>query len=299
MYLTIHFSQKALCAVRHSCWMWRSCLLIVAAFCCLLVHASVCGAAPQLLLANVLPDNVEVSQYLVSEKYDGVRAHWDGRVLRFRSGNVVNAPKWFIDKLPKIPLDGELWIGRGEFEALSGAVRKNAPVDEEWQRIRYMIFELPDAVGTFAERVAAMTALAKTIGAPLEAVPQYQVADRLTLKRKLAEVVKAGGEGLMLHLADAPYQTGRSNVLLKLKPALDTEATVVAHVPGRGKYQGMMGALRVKTPDGITFKIGTGFTDANRRNPPPVGATVTYTYQELTKNGVPRFARFLRVRQDP
>ena len=145
--------------------------------------------------------------------------------------------------------------------------------------------------------------LKKTIDAAnfaqLKLVDQFRVADRLTLKRKLNEVVKAGGEGLMLHLADAPYTTGRSNVLLKLKPALDTEAIVVKHVAGKGKYVGMMGAITVKTPDGITFNIGTGFSDHERRNPPAIGATITYVYRDLTKNGVPRFASYLRIRNDP
>lgn len=102
----------------------------------------------------------------------------------------------------------------------------------------------------------------------------------------------------MLHLADAPYSTGRSDVLLKLKPLLDTEAKVVAHVPGKGKYKNMMGALRVEMPDGRRFNIGTGFTDSVRKNPPPVGASVTYTYPSLTKTGLPRFAVYLRVREN-
>ncbi len=103
----------------------------------------------------------------------------------------------------------------------------------------------------------------------------------------------------MLHLADAPYMTGRSDVLLKLKPLQDTEAVVIAHVPGKGKYQGMMGALRVEMPSSKRrFLIGTGFTDEVRKNPPPVGTTITYTYRGLTQTGLPRFASYLRVRED-
>ena len=112
-------------------------------------------------------------------------------------------------------------------------------------------------------------------------------------------MVKGRGEGLMLHLADAPYVTGRSDVLLKLKPLLDTEATVVAHIPGKGKYSGQMGALLVETSAGLRFKLGTGFSDSQRANPPPVGALVTYTYRDVTPAGKPRFASFLRVRDDP
>jgi DNA ligase 1 len=255
---------------------------------------------PPLLLANVLDASVNPAKYLVSEKYDGVRAVWDGKALRFRSGNTVAAPAWFIAKLPTTPLDGELWLARGKFDELSGIVRKAEPVDAEWQRITYLIFELPNAPGTFTERYAAMQKLvAQTNWPQLKAVEQFRVADRKELKRRLDAIVKAGGEGLMLHLAEAPYVTGRSDVLLKLKPQLDTEAVVVAHIPGKGKYAGMLGALQVKMPDGRTFKLGTGFTDEQRKNPPPVGSTVTYTYRDLTSTGLPRFASFVRVRQDP
>jgi DNA ligase-1 len=107
--------------------------------------------------------------------------------------------------------------------------------------------------------------------------------------------VQSGGEGLMLHLASAPYITGRSDVLLKLKATLDAEAIVLSHVAGKGKYAGMMGALWLQTPTGIRFKLGTGFSDAQRRNPPAIGSAVTYLYRDTTPTGKPRFASFLRV----
>jgi DNA ligase 1 len=255
---------------------------------------------PALLLANVLDASVDPALYLVSEKFDGVRALWDGKELRFRSGRVVPAPAWFIAKLPAEKLDGELWLARGKFDELSGIVRKTEPVNDEWRRITYLIFELPDAAGTFEQRAASIQAIVRQANWPqLQAVEQYRVADRTELQRKLDAVVKARGEGLMLHLASAPYVTGRSDVLLKLKRLRDTEAVVVRHIPGKGKYTGMLGALEVKAPDGQVFRLGTGFSDAQRQNPPPIGSTVTYTYRDLTKTGLPRFASFLRVRNEP
>jgi DNA ligase 1 len=260
--------------------------------------------APPILLANVLGADVDVAQYLVSEKYDGVRAIWDGKTLRFRSGRDVAAPAWFIAALPPEALDGELWIARGRFDELSGIVRKIEPDDNEWRRVQYMIFELPQIENappvTFGERVTQMQMIVERAKFPaLKVVQQFRVKDRAALKRELTEITKAGGEGLMLHRADAPYVTGRSDALLKLKLALDTEAKVVAHVPGNGKYRGQMGALLVETKDGIRFKLGTGFSDAVRANPPPIGAVVTYTYRDVTPSGKPRFASFLRVRNDP
>ena len=268
-----------------------------------LITVNALAKEPPIMLANVLGPDVDVSQYLVSEKYDGVRAIWDGQVLRFRSGREVPAPAWFIAQLPANPLDGELWLARRKFDELSGIVRKTAPLDDEWRRVNYMIFEMPDAdgkLGTFAQRYARIRDVVATAQWPqLRAVEQNRVVDRAELKRRFDAIVKAGAEGLMLHLANAPYVTGRSDVLLKLKPLLDTEATVVRHLPGRGKHAGRLGALEVKTKDGIVFRLGTGFTDAVRNNPPPIGSTVTYTYREITPAGKPRFASFLRVRDDP
>jgi DNA ligase-1 len=255
-------------------------------------------SAPALLLANVFQNQAEVSRYWVSEKLDGARAFWDGKSLWFRSGQVVHAPDWFTAGFPSRPLDGELWLGRGGFDRLSGIVRKQQAVDEEWRQVRYMVFELPEAPGTFSERIEAMRALVRTAALPwLQAVEQFRVANREELMRHMNEVVRAGGEGLMLHLADAPYATGRGDVLLKVKPWLDAEARVVGHVPGQGKYRGVLGALRVEMPDGRRFRIGTGFKDETRRAPPPVGAMITYRYRELNKNGLPRFASYLRRRE--
>lgn len=244
------------------------------------------------LLARSAPESVDPRPYLVSEKLDGVRALWDGTTLRFRSGRPVAAPAWFLAALPKEPLDGELWLGRRRFDELSGAVRRAQPVDAEWRRIRYWVFELPVGEGSFEQRVERMKGLASDTVVPVE---QQRFGSNAALRVKLKQVVDAGGEGLMLHRADAPLASGRSDLLLKLKPEADAEAVVVGHEPGKGRFTGMLGALEVQTPDGLRFKLGTGFTETQRRNPPPVGATVTYRYRELTPSGKPRFASFLRV----
>jgi DNA ligase-1 len=253
--------------------------------------------APTFLLAERYHGDIDVSRYWVSEKLDGVRAVWDGKALRFRSGNPVPAPRWFVDALPAQPLDGELWLGRGSFDQLSAIVRRQVPDDAEWRGVRYMIFELPDAPGSFGDRSERIKGLVATANVPwLQAVPQFRLADGAALQKKLREIVRQGGEGLMLHRADAAYETGRSSALLKLTPWLDAEATVVAHLPGKGKYAGMTGALQMEMPDGRRFALGSGLSDALRRNPPPLGTLVTYRYRELTKSGMPRFPRYLRVR---
>jgi DNA ligase 1 len=285
-------------------WPIIAAFVAFAALACFPTNVVFAREAPKLLLANVLGEHIDVTKYLVSEKYDGARALWDGKTLRFRSGRTVAAPQWFLEKLPSDALDGELWIARGKFDELSGIVRKDVPIDDEWRRVNYMIFELPQStenVGlSFAERVKKIESIVeRTKFAPLKAVRQFTVKDRAALKRELDRVVKGGGEGLMLHLADARYVTGRSDVLLKLKPLLDTEARVIEHIPGKGKHAGRMGALLVESKEGIRFKLGTGFSDAVRANPPPIGSMVTYVYRDTTPSGKPRFASFLRLRNDP
>lgn len=255
------------------------------------------AAPPPLLLAETYGEQVDVASYLVSEKFDGVRAYWDGQRLLTRGGHAIRAPAWFTAALPARPLDGELWLGRGRFEAMSGIARRESPDDAVWRDVRYLLFELPGGEGDFAQRAAVLQAIAAQAGvAWVIAVEQRRLPDRAALMRYLDEVVAAGGEGLMLHRADARYLTGRSDVLLKLKAWHDAEATVVAHVPGRGRFAGMLGALRVRSPDGREFALGTGFSDAERRQPPPLGSVVTYRYRELTGKGLPRHASFWRVR---
>ena len=270
---------------------WLTALLFV------LASSAWAGEPPRLLLANDISRDVDVTRYLVSEKLDGVRAFWDGAMLKTRSGNVIKAPAWFINRFPLVPLDGELWSGRGKFERLSGIVRKDNPVDAEWQEVRYMLFELPEAPGTFRERVTALRAVVAQAAVPwLQAVEQFEVGSRKELDQRLAGVVRAGGEGLMLHRADALYSAGRSDELLKMKPLHDAEATVIGHVPGKGKYRGTTGALRLRMENGIEFSLGSGLSDALRRNPPPIGTIVTFRYRELTGRGVPRFASYFRMR---
>ena len=249
-----------------------------------------------ILLAQNAPTKFDPRVYLVSEKLDGVRAVWDGREMRFRSGRPLAAPAWFLAKLPPTPMDGELWLGRGKFDQLSGIVRKEQPVDTDWQQIKYMVFELPGGDGDFQRRYYRMRFMAQGAQWPqFEAHEQFRVATLEALHDRLRQVVAAGGEGLMLHKTDADYVTGRSSVLLKLKPVADAEAEVVAHIPGKGRLEGILGALEVKTEDGIRFKLGTGFSDAQRKTPPPLGSRVTYTYRDVTPKGVPRFAAFLRM----
>jgi DNA ligase-1 len=258
------------------------------------------GMAWRPQLAREARPDIDPRGYLVSEKLDGVRALWDGQQLRFRSGGLISAPPAFTAALPPLAMDGELWLARGAFETLVGTVRTLQPDDTAWRGVTYQVFDLPTQPGPFAERAAALSRLAGQRSAGQTrvwaAVEQHVVADNAALGARLHSVVAAGGEGLMLHRADAVHLGMRSGALLKLKPTADAEAQVLAHVQGKGKHHGRSGALQVRCSDGHVFNLGTGFSDAQRADPPAIGRWVTFTYNGRTEAGVPRFARFLRVR---
>ncbi|WP_269619704.1 DNA ligase [Zhongshania sp. BJYM1] len=254
---------------------------------------------PALMLANIYHPDIPLTEYWVSEKFDGVRAYWNGKQLVSRLGNIYHAPDWFIADFPSTPLDGELWLGRQRFDELSGAVRKNLPVDSEWKAIRFMVFDLPTAQGEFDQRLATLRNLIANNASPyVILVEQQKFRDEASLMQYLDAVIAKGGEGLMLHLGSAPYRSNRSDDLLKLKRYQDAEAKVIKHIEGKGKYTGMLGAILVETGEGLRFKIGSGFSDADRNNPPPIGSLITYKYYGLSGNGIPRFASFLRIRND-
>ena len=259
--------------------------------------SSVQAKATGVQLALDWPPGRSPQGFLISEKFDGVRAVWDGQQLRFRSGREIAAPDWFVRALPDHPLDGELWLGRGQFDRLSGLVRQQNPQDDRWRAVRYLVFDAPGLAGPFEARGQALRNAIDAARLPwLTWVEQFRLEDATALQAQLDAVVRAGGEGLVLHRADALWRAGRSDALFKLKPELDDEAQVIGYQPGKGRHAGLTGALLVRTPDGVQFALGSGLSDAHRRQPPELGSGVTYRYRDRTPSGVPRFATFVRVR---
>ena len=252
---------------------------------------------PALMLANTYHSGIDLNDYWVSEKYDGVRALWDGKQLISRGGNIYHAPSWFIKGFPQQRLDGELWIARQRFEDVISTVRDKQPDDKAWRKVKFMVFDIPDSAVTFSQRIQRMQSVISELNIPwLKMVKQWKVKTHAELMTQLKDITDARAEGLMLHRGASFYKGKRSGDLLKVKPYEDAEAIVIKHIPGKGKYVGALGALVVEMPNGLQFKIGTGFSDDERHNPPSIGETITYQHRGKTKNGIPRFASFLRIR---
>jgi DNA ligase-1 len=235
------------------------------------------------------------SGWWMSEKLDGVRAVWDGATLTTRTGQPIRAPQAFVDDLPRgVSLDGELWIGRGCFQQTVGVVRSHGRGDA-WARVRYAVFDAPEAAGGFEERQQLLARLITRNAGPAFVLDQRLCLHADDLQRSLAAVVRAGGEGLMLREPGSQYERRRSSSLLKVKTFLDAEATVVGYCRGTGRNADAVGALVLAMQDGTKFRVGSGLSDRLRRHPPEIGTVITYAYQGITDAGVPRFPTFLRV----
>lgn len=255
-------------------------------------------SGPPLLLAESWDNAADLSDWWMSEKLDGVRAYWNGKEFLSRQGNLYHAPAWFIEGLPAVPLDGELWIDRKRFQRTVSIVRRQDQ-SELWNEVRFLVFDAPAASGGFEDRLAFLKdALARGAAKFARQHAHERCINLEALRAELARIESLGGEGLMLRQPGSNYVAGRSSTLLKVKTFHDSEATVVGHQAGAGRHKGRLGALLVRLADGTDFAIGTGFTDRERETPPAIGATVTFRYQELSDAGVPRFPSWVGVRLD-
>jgi len=253
---------------------------------------------PPLLLAESWDCAADLSGWWMSEKLDGVRAYWDGTQFLSRQGNRYHAPDWFTAGLPATPLDGELWLARKAFQRTVSIARRQDRSDH-WKELRYLVFDVPGQDAPFEERLQIVADQLATHKPPFAVAHAHERCKGLShLREELTRVEALGGEGLMLRQPASRYQAGRSATLLKVKTFHDAEARVLEHQAGAGRHKGRMGALFVEMAGGVRFAIGTGFSDAERNNPPPIGSVVTFRYQELSDGGVPRFPVYVGVRRD-
>ncbi|PSM52329.1 DNA ligase [Campylobacter blaseri] len=250
---------------------------------------------PNVMLLNEY-NNENLSGWYMSEKLDGVRARWNGKELVSRNGNKFSAPKDFIKDFPSFSLDGELFTKRGDFANISSITSQLIP-HNGWSEIKFYIFDIPDLNESFDIKYKKMQEISKN-SKNIVFIEQKIVKNNEEVFEFLDEVVSKGGEGVVVREPSLIYENARSNRILKLKKFKDSECKVVAINKGNGKYKDKMGSITCEKEDGVRFKIGTGFNDEIRENPPKIGDIITYKYQNLTKKGIPRFAVFLRIRDE-
>ena len=269
--------------------------------------------------------------WLMSEKLDGLRARYNPDTKEFvsRNNKPYNASTWFINSMPKIHLDGELFWGRDEFQKM-GAARKKVAIDEDWFNIKFYVYDAPEIKAEFYDRYIALEELVKevedywnsykkTLGkkfenvtCPLVLTKHYEVESIEQMKEFYQKILNLGGEGIMLKNPWSDYENKRSNHLLKCKPDFDTEAIVIGHKDGTGKYEGKLGSFICKPlinhdnymtiDNDMEHEFATsGMNDEVRDNyklTHPIGTIITFKCSGYTKSGKPRFARYLRIRDD-
>ena len=260
-----------------------------------------------------------VGGWLASEKLDGVRAYWNGRNLLSRNGKILAVPEAWSAHFPPFALDGELYTARGEFEKIQSTVMDKTPSVTAWSEIKFYVFDVPEAIGGLLERLGELENFIlknPQSGQNLKIIKQVKVKDNAEFEAFAEAIIAKGGEGAVVREPNAPYERKRSKNALKYKKFKDAECEVTAINAGIGKYAGLMGSVTCKSlgaagsntdkqndellqpAHGVKFKIGSGFSDRDRANPPKIGSIITYKYQNLTAKGVPRFPVFLRVRED-
>lgn len=272
------------------------------------------------MLLGVYKDQ-NLSGWVMSEKYDGVRAIWDGKNLKSRNNLKFNQPSFWSADFPPFWLDGELYTKRGDFERISSIV---ASTDERWKEIVYLIFDVPNAKGDLFERLAVLQDYLnkhQNLKNRIKIIEQIPIKSRAHAFSFLDEISNAGCEGVVLRNPKANYENTRSKNILKLKKFYDAECEITAINEGKGKLKGRLGFVLCKDlKSKISFKIGSGFSDTQRalcddfgiksteqnksqaiKSAPKclkIGDIITYKYQNLTKNKKPRFPVFLRIRNE-
>ncbi|VTX99140.1 DNA ligase [Campylobacter concisus] len=264
-----------------------------------------------LLLLSEFKDQ-NVSGWLASEKLDGVRAYWDGENLLSRQGKKLNAPLSFTKNFPKFALDGELYAKELKFEEIQASVMDKLPDEKAWNRLKFHIFDVPEASGGLPRRLEVLAKFLKNEpNDNLIIIKQIKMRDNAHFLKFAESIIAKGGEGAVVREPNAPYERKRSKNALKFKKFKDAECEVIAVNKGSGKYANFAGSLTCKAlggkddkekagepKEGTIFKIGSGLSDKNRQEPPKIGSIITYKFQNLTANGKPRFPIFLRIRED-
>ena len=273
------------------------------------------------LLAKNFDDDVDIDGWYASEKWDGYRSVWNGQNFVSRTGKSFDVPDWYCSIMPpSIALDGELWLGRGKFEDC-GLLRKKKPKkesdlqkwNEEWlkKEVIFNVFDIMNLNVGFEERMTQLRALVKdrnkcmkqlniNKAKPILAFTEQTKVNKAEALEMAKEVIKGGGEGIMLRQPGSLYEAKRSKTLYKIKEVDDMEVRIDGYKSGEGKYKGILGSFTcslLNKPE-VNCNV-SGMNDQVRNSyltTHPIGTIITITYNGLTSAGKPRHPRYLRIR---
>jgi len=253
-----------------------------------------------------------VSHQWASEKLDGWQGCWDGGRLMSKSGKTLNAPDWWLERLPSVPLQGELFTARSDRDFLSSVIGKQRP-GAGWRSVTFRIFDSPnDFYRPFRDTYAELKTFENEI---VQRIPQIEIQGHdgaQFLASMIGDIKAQRGEGVVVRNPDAVYSEAWD--MLKYKPLDDAEGQVIGCISGAGRLAGMLGSLILKLKDGVRLAVG-GFRNGERllndakwaaENPRkecpqwvesisfPTGSVVTFQHEGISGAGVPRMARYFR-----
>ena len=248
-------------------------------------------------------ENIE--RFAVSEKFDGVRGIWDGRTMFSKRGTKLAIPPCFAEKLAVLNLqngefvEGEFWIGYGDFEKISSLVRRKNPTCADFERVKFLIFnaQLKNG-GDFLVNLLKIQSILDSHKTPqIRTITQHKFSNANEVRDFFNAVVAKGGEGVILR---------DSHTAFKLKAQNDAECKIIDYTRGKGRLSGKIGAIICESladknagiRQGKIFRIGSGMDDKMRENPPKIGTIISYKFSGVSKNGVPKHTRFWRIRDE-
>ena len=239
---------------------------------------------------------IKPQDYYVSEKYDGVRAYWDGSKLYTKNHKVIAVPPLITKNWPKSCLDGELWLGKNQLANTVSIVNKTTNSNvKQWQKIKFMVFDQPCSDKTFADRYNLLKQQFVNIKADnLFLIKQQEFSNIKEIDLFYNNLLKNKAEGIILHKKNSFLAKFDRHDLYKIKPFTEGSAVVLKVINGSKSFAEIMGSLLVKDQKtGMKFKIGIGFTKKERINPPPLNSVIIYKHQGYTKNKKPRLPVFV------
>jgi len=239
--------------------------------------------------------------WFISEKLGGIRCLWNGLEMWSKNGTQYNIPDYFVEKLPKSPLDGELYMERGTLSKCMMIVKKKSTdpdYNKEWNNMWFVVYDAPEAEGNFKQRLQKLKnyfeARQETLYVRLH---EYTICGgKQDAQKQLEQIEKEGGEGIVLREPNSPYTKGRSKFVLERRSHFESRADVIEHIKGKNKNGAeIVASLRVRTNDGKEFLINRGITDDIRQHPPVVGSQIIYKFSGELDSGKPKAPVFIKA----